>query len=88
MLKEALRVVLTVIMKNHVYTFDGEIRKQVKGGLIGLKLTGVLAQIFMIWWDGEFARRLEILGIVQRMNERYVDDINMAVEATVTRTEI
>ena len=57
MLKEALRVVLTVIMKNHVYTFDGQIRKQIRGGPIGLKLTGVLAQIFMIWWDGEFTRR-------------------------------
>jgi len=49
MLREALRVALTVIMKNHVDTFDNEIRKQTKGGPIGLKLTGVLAQIFMIW---------------------------------------
>ena len=39
MLREALRVALTVIMKNHVYTFDNEIRKQTKGGPIGLKLT-------------------------------------------------
>ena len=82
MLKEALTVVLTVIMKNHVYIFDGEIRKQMRDGSISLKLTGVLAQIFMIWWAGEFARRLESLGIVQRKNERHVDDINMAVEAT------
>ena len=44
MLREALRVVLTVIMKNHVFTFDNEIRKETKGGPIGLKLTGVLAK--------------------------------------------
>ena len=60
-------------MKNHVYTFDNEIRKQTKGGPIGLKLTGVLAQIFTIWWDKEFAARLDEMSIVVRMNKRYVD---------------
>ena len=73
MLREALRVALKVIMKNHVYTFDNEIRKQTKGGPIGLKLTGVLAQIFMIWWDKEFAARLDKMSIVVRMNKRYVN---------------
>ena len=43
MLTEALRVVLTFIMKNHVYKFDGTVRKQAKGGAIGLELTRVLA---------------------------------------------
>ena len=70
-------------MKNHVYAFNNEIRKQTKGGPIGLKLTVVLAQIFMIWWDQEFASRLKEVGIVQTMNKRYVDDINIAVQATV-----
>ena len=82
MLREALRVVLTVIMKNHLYTFDNEIRKQTKGGPIGLKLTGVLAQIFMMWWGKEFAARLDEMSVVVRMNKRYVDDINLAVQAT------
>ena len=82
MLREAPRVALTVIMKNHVYTFDNEIRKQTKGGPIGLKLTGVQAQIFMIWWDKEFGARLDKMCIVVRMNKRYVDDINLAVQAT------
>ena len=72
---------MTVIMKSHVYTFDGEITKQIKGGPIGLKLTGVLAQIFMLWWDGELASRLRTFSIVQKMNERSVDDINIAAEA-------
>ena len=82
MLREALRVVLRVIMKNHVFTFDNEIRKQTKDGLIGLKLTGVLAQIFMIWWDKEFAAQLDEMAIIMKMNKRYVDDINMAIQAT------
>ena len=69
-------------MKNHVFTFDNEIRKQTKGGPIGLKLTGVLAQVFMIWWDKEFAARLDEMAIIMKMNKRYVDDINMAIQAT------
>ena len=83
MLREALHMALSVIMKNHVYMFNNEIKKQMKGGPIGLKLTGVLAQIFMIWWDREFARKLKEVGIEQRMNQRYVDDINIAAKATV-----
>ena len=78
MLREALRVVLTVIM-NHVFTFDNKISKQTKDGPIGLMLTGVLAQIFMIWWDKEFVARLDEMAIIMRMTKWYVDDINMAI---------
>ena len=81
MLTEALRVVLTFIMKNHVCKFDGTIRKQAKGGAIGLELTGVLAQILMVWWDREFKARVEGLGIPLYMYKRYVDDINVIVGA-------
>ena len=44
MLREALHVALSVIMKNHVYTFNNDIKKQIKGGPIRLKLTGVFAE--------------------------------------------
>ena len=37
----------------------------------------------MIWWDREFARKLKGVGIEQRMNQRYVDDINIAANSTV-----
>ena len=47
MLREALHVALSVTMKNHAYAFNNEIKKQTKAGPIRLKLTGVLAQIFM-----------------------------------------
>ena len=81
MLTEALRVVLTFIMKNHVHKFDGTVRKQAKGGAIGLELTGVLAQMFMVWWDREFKARVEGLGIPLYMYQRYVDNINVIVGA-------
>ena len=44
-------------------------------------LTGVLAQIFVVWWDREFKARLERLGIPLYMYRRYVDDINVIVGA-------
>ena len=49
MFTEAMKVVLSFIMENHLYTFDGQIKLQSKGGPIGLQLTGVLAQLFMVW---------------------------------------
>ena len=36
-----MRVILPFIMQNHIYDFDGELRRQEAGGPIGLELTGV-----------------------------------------------
>lgn len=79
MLTEALRVGLEVVMKNHVYEFDGEVRHQQRGGPIGVELTGNIAQVFMIWWDRSLISRLTGLGIELRMCKRYVDDVNLAM---------
>ena len=68
-----LRVPVTAIMKNHVFTFVNEIRKDTKGALIGLKLT---------CRRNEFAARLDEMAIVMKMNKRYVDDIKVAVQST------
>ena len=48
MLTEAIRTVLTVLLTTNAYEFSGEIRKQTSGGPIGIKITGVLAQVFMV----------------------------------------
>ena len=45
MLKEALKIVLLLLMKNHIYNFNGVLRKQENGGAIGVDLTGILAQM-------------------------------------------
>lgn len=47
-----------------------------------MKLTRVSAQIFMVWLEKEFALRLDEMAIIVRINKRYVDDINMAIQAT------
>ena len=81
MMKESLKVVLTVIMKNHIYNFNNEVRKQKEGGAIGMDLTGNIANIFMSWWDKELLKKLNELGIKPFLYKRYVDDINLGVEA-------
>ena len=80
MFKEALRIGLDIVMRNHVYRFDNCIRQQQKGGPIGLELTGNIAQVYMIWWDQQLKLRLDNLGLLVAMYKRYVDDINIAAK--------
>ena len=77
MLAVALNIAVKVIMKNHIYSFDGKMRRQSKGGPIGLDLTGDLAQIFMMWWERKYLEKLEQLDIRVPLYTRYVDDIIM-----------
>ena len=51
MLVEAMRTVLKVLMETLTYEFANAIRRQRRGGAIGMELTGFVAQIFMVWWD-------------------------------------
>ena len=64
MMKEGLKVALNVIMKNHVYNFNNEMRKQEEGGAIGMDLTGSVANIFMTWRDKELLKRLNELYVL------------------------
>ena len=87
MVAEALKVVVKLIMNNHVYTFDGKKRKQNKGGPIGLDLTGDLAQIFMMWWEKEFLKKLEQQGVHVLLYKRYVDDIVLIMRSIDRKVE-
>ena len=63
-------------MKNHCFKFKGQLYRQEKGGSIGLDLTGVIAEIYMSWWDGQLAIRLREHRIYILFYTRYVDDAN------------
>ena len=82
MFVEAVRIVLKVLLETHTYEFAEVIKRQRKGGPIGMELTGVVAQIFMVWWDKEFVRRLNDVNIRLRLHERYVDDTNLSGKQT------
>ena len=79
MLGEALAVAVRYVMKNHIYMFNGEARRQSRGGPIGLGLTGDVAQVLMCWWDEELIKRLDEKGMEVKMYKRLVDDINMVL---------
>ena len=83
MVKEAIKIGLSIVLNNHIYTYDGTNRIQKDGGAIGLQLTGVIADIFMTWWDKQFLSKLQELGLVRKMYKRYVDDINQALRGNV-----
>ena len=81
MLSHALKIAIKLIMNNHIYQFGNTIKKQSKGGPIGLELTGELANIFMCWWDKQFLSKLKKLGIKVLLYRRYVDDITISFVA-------
>ncbi len=81
MIAEALKVALKLILNNHCYMFNNEVKKQNEGGPIGLDITGVIARIFMSWWDRQINDRLQTNDVKVFLYKRYEDDINMCVNA-------
>ena len=69
MISFALGVAMKTTLKNHIFKFGDEIRKQQNGGVIGVKAAGDIACLFMIWWDRAFKNKaaeeeIDILKIV------------------------
>ena len=75
------------VMDGHVYKFDDKIWRQKSGGAIGLEMTGELAGVFMMWWDRKMRERLSDEGVNLQMYKRYVNDINIVVQAKKTDDE-
>ena len=80
MLAEAIYIGIKFTMSNHIYCFDDKIKKQAKGGPIGLELTGEVAMIFMTWWDKQFKMKLRDNDVKVYAYQRYVDDIDLIVK--------
>ena len=47
----AMGVAMKTVLKNHIFRFKDEIRKQANGGAIGVKAAGDIASLFMCWWS-------------------------------------
>ena len=43
-----------ILMRNHIYQFEGKARIQREGGSIGIAATGVIARIMMMRWGRIF----------------------------------
>ena len=69
-----IRTAIRLVMKNHFYSFDNEIRNQRKGGAIGNKLTERCGKLLMKRHDKKYLKLLSKLKIENELFERYVDD--------------
>ena len=68
--------VILLCMENHLYQFNGDIRIQSGTGATGLDLTGLVADVYMLWWDGRFRDKLKDLSFPLDLYKRFKDDIN------------
>ena len=46
-----------------------------------MELTGVVAQVFMVWWDRQFKQRPRLINKQLNIHERYLDDSNVVTFA-------
>ena len=85
MVSLALETAVLAVMNGHLYSYDNKVRKQRKGGPIGLLLTGVLAKLVMLIWAREFIKVLATVSatmaaVMLYMLKVYVDDVNVVTE--------
>ena len=76
MLALAVAEGVRICMANHVYALGDKLFLQLRGGPIGLELTGAVSRPFMYRWDRLYTERVKQAGIEMPLYERYVDDSN------------
>ena len=54
MFRLAFEVLIKAAMSEHIYSFNGDQRKQAPGGAIGNVLTGSLGVLYTVYWCKEF----------------------------------
>ena len=55
---KVLEIGVRTVLENHVYKFGNKIYRQVVGGPMGLKLTGIVARLVMDRWARQFEEKL------------------------------
>ena len=81
----ALEEAVKVVMNNHLYNFNGVIKRQLRGGPIGLKISGSLAKVYMLYWSRCFKEALAkaVAGDTSDLLyllKVYVDDTGLVTE--------
>ena len=82
MFSVALKHLIITAMGEHIYSFNGSLRKQSSGAAIGTTLAGALAVLYMLRWCRDFRRKLdfatsEMENFKLHMLKYYVDDGNI-----------
>ena len=86
MFSNAIGILIVETITNHSYQYKSKILKQEEGGAIVLELVGVLANIYMCWWDKELILRTAADNLKFELYKRYVDDSNIVVDDFRTDT--
>ena len=81
MMSIALGVALKAVLANHIYVFNNKYYRQLNGAAIGVGVAGDVANVFMIWWDRQMKRSLNMHGIEIKLYTRYVDDGNVVIKS-------
>ena len=86
MMGVALEEAVKKAMRNHVYTFNSEVRRQSEGGAIGNKLTGAMAKVYMSRWTRQL--KCNLAQVTEYIDDfelyvlkYYVNDNNLVMEA-------
>ena len=58
---KVLEICIREIMKNHMYIFEGQAYLQSEGGVIALRLTGLVARVVMDMWAGKMRMRMTVI---------------------------
>lgn len=82
----AIGILVIETISNHGYQYNSKIYKQEEGGAIGLELVGVVANIYMCWWDKQLIDKVTENNMILELYKRYVDDSNMVVNDLRTDT--
>ena len=80
-LAKVIEIGVRTILENHVYKFGYKIYRQVIGGPMGLKLTGIVARLVMDRWARKFEFKLAEAGIKLDLLKKYIDDVNLVLSS-------
>ena len=80
MMGKVTETLVKVILENHFYKWNGNIKKQTEGAAMGVRASGSLARVSMDQWSTEFKQRLTSCNIRYRLVAKYVDDVLTVTE--------
>ena len=81
---KVVQLALEQCFVNHIYQADNTLFRQVSGGGIGARVTGVAARVLMDVWADLLSTILDQNEVVIHMLATYVDDVNLAT-STIPR---
>ena len=85
MFKLAFEILIKAAMSEHIYSFNGDLRKQAAGEAIGNVLTGSLGVLYTVYWCKEFLDKVKkategISDFCMYLLKIYVDDQTIMCE--------